>query len=92
VRRKVENALADSCLTESESGLVILPALRLIRKYAMAHDNLLSYPGFDVGFLVSREHDPDQLDEAIAQIKLDVEASAGRHLPPGCIVELQDTA
>jgi hypothetical protein len=57
----------------------------------MADDHLLSYPGFDVGFLVPRQHDPDQLDEAIAQIKRDVEESAGRHLPAGCRVELQDT-
>jgi len=57
----------------------------------MADDDLLSYPGFDVAFLVPPEHDPDQLDEAIAHIKRDIENSAVRHLPAGCLVELRDT-
>jgi hypothetical protein len=58
----------------------------------MANDNLRSYPGFDVSFLVPRDHDPDQLDTAIARIKSDIEDSAGRNLPAGCRVELLDTA
>jgi hypothetical protein len=56
----------------------------------MADDNLLSYPGFEVGFLVPRLHDLDQLDLAIDRIKRDVEESAGRHLPAGCLLQLQD--
>ena len=88
---KFKLALADSRQTESESGLVILPTFRLIRKRAMADDNLLSYPGFDVALLVPAQHDPDQLDAAIAQIKRDVELSAARYLPSGCLVQLQDT-
>lgn len=65
--------------------------VRPIRRAPMANDNLLSYPGFEVEFLVPRQHDPDRLDIAIAQIKRDVEASAERHLPPGCVVALQET-
>ena len=54
-------------------------------------DDYLTYPGFDVSFLVPRDHDPDKIDQAIADIKRDVTKSAARHLPAGCQLELQDT-
>ncbi len=56
----------------------------------MTDDDLLTYPGFYVGFLVSPQHDPDKLDIAVAQIKRAVAESAEQHLPPGCLVDLQD--
>jgi hypothetical protein len=58
----------------------------------MRDDKYLTYPGFNVSFLVPPRHDPDKLDRAIAHIKRDVIESAARHLPEGCQVELQDTA
>lgn len=58
----------------------------------MTDDDCLTYPGFNVSFLVPPEHDPDKLDQAIAGIKRDVTASAGRRLPPDCRLELQDEA
>jgi hypothetical protein len=57
----------------------------------MAKHDLLTYPGFDVSFLVPRQHDPETLDRAIAAIKRDVSESAERHLPAGCQLELGDT-
>jgi hypothetical protein len=58
----------------------------------MAKHDLLTYPGFDVSFLVPRQHDAETLDKAIAEIKRDVTESAERHLPAGCELELQDSA
>ena len=58
----------------------------------MTDDECLTYPGFDVSFLVPHRHDTDKIDKAIAEIKRDVTVSAARHLPEGCQVDLQDTA
>jgi hypothetical protein len=55
-------------------------------------DDELTYPGFNVSFLVPPQHDPKKIDKAIAKIKRDVTASAERHLPADCQIELQDTA
>jgi hypothetical protein len=60
-------------------------------KGEMADDDYLTYPGFDVSFLVPHEHDPDKLDRAIAEIKREVIDSAARHLPADCQLDLQDT-
>ena len=57
----------------------------------MTDDEYLTYPGFDVSFRVPHEHDEDEIDRAIARIKRDVTASAERHLPEGCRLELQDS-
>jgi hypothetical protein len=32
----------------------------------MAKHDLLTYPGFDISFLVPRQHDTEKLDKAIA--------------------------
>ncbi len=55
-------------------------------------DDDLTYPGFNVSFLVPPRHDARKIDAAIAKIKRDVTESAERHLPPDCQIELQDTA
>jgi hypothetical protein len=57
----------------------------------MADDEYLTYPGFNVTFLVPPQHDTDKLDRAIAAIKRDVAASAERHLPAACQTEIEDT-
>lgn len=57
----------------------------------LADEDLLTYPGFCVSFLVPLRHDPNTLESAIAEITRDVIDSAQRHLPPDCKVELQDT-
>ena len=58
----------------------------------MTDDDYLTYPGFNVSFLVPPRHDPDKIDKAIAEIKRDVTESAERHLPADCQLDLQDTA
>jgi hypothetical protein len=58
----------------------------------MTDDECLTYPGFDVSFRVPPQHDSDKIDKAIAEIKRDLTASAERHLPTDCRIELQDTA
>jgi hypothetical protein len=58
----------------------------------MTDGKYLTYPGFDVSFLVPPRHDAGKLDSAITQIKRDVTESAARNLPEGCKLELQDTA
>ena len=58
----------------------------------MTDDKHLTYPGFDVSFLVPVGHDPESLEKAIARIKQDVMKSAARHLPEGSRLELMDTA
>jgi hypothetical protein len=57
----------------------------------MTDDDYLTYPGFNVSFLVPPQHDADKIDKAIAEIKRDVTQSAERHLPGDCQLELQDT-
>ncbi len=57
----------------------------------MKDDDYLTYPGFNVSFLVPPQHDANKLDTAIAEIKRDVTESAERHLPPDCQLELDDT-
>lgn len=56
----------------------------------MADDDYLTYPGFNVSFLVPPRHDPNKIDKAIAGIKRDVTDSAERHLPADCQLDLQD--
>ena len=57
----------------------------------MADDDFLTYPGFNVSFLVPPRHDPNKLDKAIDEIKRDVGESAKQHLPADCLIELEDT-
>ena len=57
----------------------------------MTDDDYLTYPGFGVSFLVPPEHDTDEIDKAIAEIKREVTESAERHLPGGCQLELDDS-
>ena len=57
----------------------------------MKDDDYLTYPGFNVSFLVPPQHDADKIDKAIAEIKRDVTESAGRHLPEDCRLDLEDT-
>ena len=86
--------LAESCKTESESGLISRGAATGIlrfRRSEMADDDYLTYPGFNVSFLVPPQHDTNKLDRAIAEIKRDVSESAERRLPANCQIELQDT-
>jgi hypothetical protein len=57
----------------------------------MADDDYLTYPGFNVSFLVPPQHDTNKLDEAIAEIRREVTESAERHLPADCQLDLEDT-
>ena len=58
----------------------------------MADHDLVLYPGVFVSFRVPRQYEAAVLDEAIAKIKLDIEKSIERHLPGGCVAELQKMA
>ena len=54
--------------------------------------DLLLYSGVLVSFLVPRQCDTALLDEAIIKIRSDIERSVDKHLPPGCVAELQRMA
>jgi hypothetical protein len=58
----------------------------------MTEHDLVLYPGVLVSFRVPRQYEAALLDEAIARIKLDLETSIERHLPAGCVAELQKMA
>jgi hypothetical protein len=58
----------------------------------MSDCDLVLYPGVLVSFRVPRQVEAAVLDEAIARIKHDIEKSVERHLPDGCIAELQKMA
>ena len=58
----------------------------------MAERELVLYPGVLVSFRVPQHYEPAVLDEAIARIKRDIEKSVERHLPAGCVAELQKMA
>jgi hypothetical protein len=91
-RRKVENALADSAAAESESGLTNLWGDGSAVKNAMSDHDLVLYPGILVSFRVPRHYEAAAFDEVIARIKRDIEKSVERHLPAGCVAELQKMA
>jgi hypothetical protein len=57
-----------------------------------AERDLVVYPGVLVSFRVPRECDTAMLDEAIAKIRNDIEKSIERHLPVGCVAEMQKMA
>jgi hypothetical protein len=61
-------------------------------RIAMSEHELVVYPGVLVSFRVPRQVEVVVLDEAIAKIKLDIERSIERHLPTGCVAELQKMA
>ena len=61
-------------------------------RIAMSEQELVVYPGVLVSFRVPRQFEAAALDEAIARIKLDIESSIERHLPAGCVAELQKMA
>ena len=58
----------------------------------MAENNLVVYPGVLVSFRVPPQVEATVLDEAIARIRHDIERSIERHLPAGCVAELQKMA
>jgi hypothetical protein len=58
----------------------------------MAERDLVLYPGILIRLWVPPQSDVILLDEAIARIALDVEDSITRHLPAGCVAELQKIA
>jgi hypothetical protein len=58
----------------------------------MSERELVVYPGVLVSFRVPRQIEADVLDEAIAKIRRDIEQSVERHLPAGCVAELQKMA
>ena len=55
----------------------------------MVQRDLVFYPGVLVSFRVPPQIEAAVLDEAIAKIKRDIENSIGRHLPSGCVADLQ---
>jgi hypothetical protein len=57
-----------------------------------AENDLVLYPGVFITFRVPRQYEVAVLDEAIARIKRDIEKSIERHLPVGCVAELQKMA
>jgi hypothetical protein len=59
---------------------------------AMAEQDLVVYPGVLVSFRVPQQCEAAVLDEAIAKISRDIEESIERHLPAGCVAELQKMA
>jgi hypothetical protein len=63
-----------------------------LRTNAMAERDLVVYPGVLVSFRVPPQIETAALDEAITRIKLDIESSIERHLPAGCVAELQKMA
>jgi hypothetical protein len=58
----------------------------------MAENDLVLYPGIFVSFRVPQQYEAAVLDEAIAKIRFDIETSIERHLPVGCVAELQKMA
>ena len=58
----------------------------------MAEHDLVVYPGVLVSFRVPQQCEAAVLDEAIARIRYDIEKSIERHLPAGCVVDLQKMA
>jgi hypothetical protein len=58
----------------------------------MADHELVQYQGILVSFRVPRECEATLLDEMIARIELDIKKCVERHLPCGCVVELQKMA
>jgi hypothetical protein len=58
----------------------------------MAEHDLVLYPGVLVSFRVPRQCEAAVVDEAIARIRSDIEKSIERHLPVGCVAELQKMA
>lgn len=58
----------------------------------MAADGHLTYPGFNISFLIPLEQNTDELEQAIAKIRRDLVANANRHLPFHCQIEIQVTA
>ena len=91
-KRKIQ--VAESATPESESGLAVWKIARLVQsKKAMAeNDHVVLYPGVLVSFRVPRQYESAVLDEAIAKIRFDIEKSIERHLPVGCVAELQKMA
>ncbi len=63
-----------------------------VRENAMAEHDLVLYPGVLVSFRVPPQIEAAVLDEAIARIKRDIEKSIERHLPAGCVAELEKMA
>ncbi len=58
----------------------------------MAERDLVLYPGVLVSFRVPQLYEAAVLDEAIARITHDIEKSIERHLPAGCVADLQKMA
>jgi len=58
----------------------------------MSDHDLVLYPGVLVSLRVPKEFEADLLDEVIARIELDIKKSVERHLPAGCVAELQRMA
>jgi hypothetical protein len=58
----------------------------------MAEHDLVVYPGVLVSFRVPQQCEARLLDEAIARIRYDIEKSIERHLPAGCLADLQKMA
>jgi hypothetical protein len=58
----------------------------------MAEHDLVLYPGVLVSFRVPQQYEAAVLDEAIARIRCDIEKSIERHLPAGCVADLQKMA
>lgn len=58
----------------------------------MSDHDLVLYQGVFVSFRVPREFEAALLDEAIARIELDIRESVERHLPSGCVFDLQKMA
>jgi hypothetical protein len=58
----------------------------------MAEHDLVVYPGVLVSFRVPSQFEAAVLDEAIARISSDIEKSIERHLPAGCVADLQKMA
>lgn len=54
--------------------------------------DLVVYPGVLLAFRVPRDCDVGLLNAAITKIKRDIELSIERHLPAGCVAELQKMA
>ena len=59
---------------------------------AAAGEDLLLYTGVLVRFLIPCNGYTAILDEAIKEIKSDMERSVQSHLPSGCVAEFQNMA
>jgi hypothetical protein len=58
----------------------------------MEEHDLVLYPGIFVSIRVPRQCETSMIEEAITRIKGEIEKSIERHLPAGCVAELQKMA